>query len=224
MRTDLLSRSHDGDAVHPTIWGYATFRATRCHVGDVPGLPRSVVGRTDVVVPGLTPLELEHVQRRAVWRATARPGRLALAATLVAALTTLVGTWVLAERPLPLVAVVVAVGVLANVYGIVHLLSPRLSRTERHALRRAVEIRRARTAPASSTGMHVFVAMSAIEGAADALAETERALARELLWSAFEAVRRRDDDGVRHATSAMIRLAVRAVQSTRHGVTEEPLA
>ncbi len=224
MRTEQRPGRYDRDVVRPTLWGYATSRTTGCLLGDVPGLPRHLEGRTDVVVPGLTPDELEHLQRHAAWRATARPGRLALTAPLVAGVTVLVATWALAGRPLPLVALVVAAVVLANVHGIVYLLRPRLSRTERHALRRAVEIRRTHSAAGSSTGMHVLVAMSTVEGAADALGETARALARELLWSAVEAARRHDDDGVRHATSAMIRLAARAVQASPDGVPDEPPA
>ena len=56
------------------------------------------------------------------------------------------------------------------------------------------------------------------------LDDTDRALARALLWSALAAVRCQDRDGVRHATSAMIRLAVRAARSTRPGISEEPRA
>lgn len=224
MRTNLLSRSRDRDVLRPTVWGYATARTTSCLLGDVPGLPPHLVSRTDVVVPGLTPTELERVQRHAQWRATTRPGRLGVAAALAAGVATLVVTTMLVGRPLPLVAFLAAAGALAGVGVAVLLLGPRLSATERLALRRAVEIRRARSSPATSTGLHVLVAMSAVEGAGDALDETHQALARELLWSAFEAVRRHDDDGVRHATSAMLRLAVRAAQASRDGVPGEPLA
>lgn len=224
MRTNLLSRSRGRDVLRPTVWGYATARTTSCLLGEIPGLPPHLVSRTDVVVPGLTPLELEHVQRRVQWRATTRPGRVGVTAALAAGVTTLVVTAVLAGRPLPLIALVVAVGALVSVTGAALILGPHLSSTERRALRRAVEVRRTRNVPATSSGLHVLVAMSAVEGAGDALDESGRALARELLWSAFDAARHHDDDGIRHATSAMLGLAVRAARTTRDGFPGEPLA
>jgi hypothetical protein len=224
MRTYLQSGSRDRDVLRPTVWGYATARTTSCLLGEVPGLPPHLVRRTDVVVPGLTPLELEHVQRYAQWRATTRPRPHGVVGARVAGVAVLVVTAVLAGRPMPLVALAASVGVLLSVHGTVCLLGPRISRTERRALRRAIEVRRVRNAPPTSIGLHVLVAMSAVEGAGDALDASGRALARELLWSAFDAVRRGDDDGVRHTTSAMIHLAVRAARTARDGVPGEPLS
>jgi hypothetical protein len=224
MRTDLLSRSHTGAEVRPTVWGYASVRTTSCLLGEVPGVRPRLESRTDVVVPGLTPRELARVQRHVVWRSTARPGRLVVTTGLVAAVAALAGSWAQTGRPLPLVALVVGIVVLATVHGLVRAVGPRLGRTERVALRHAVEIRRTRAVDASSIATPLLVAMSAVEGAAEMLDETGRALARELLRSALDAVRRRDHDSVRHTTTAMLRLAVRAAQSARPGVTEEPLA
>lgn len=224
MRTDLLSRRHARAEVRPTVWGYATSRSTSCLLGQVPGLPSRRASRTDVVVPGLTPQELERAQRYVRWRATTRPVRLVVTASLVSALASLAGTSLAAGRPLPLAALVAGVVVGAGVLSLLRLLGPRPGAPERHALRCAVEIRRSRTVDGSSAGVPVLVAMSAVERAADALAETDRALARELLWSALDAVRRQDHDGARHATTAMLRLAVQAAQSARPGVAEEPLA
>ncbi|WP_265522743.1 hypothetical protein [Oerskovia flava] len=228
MRHEVLSRGRDADGIHPTIWGYAVLRHTRCLAGGVPGLPQTLLGRTDVVVPGLTPAELERVRRHADWYASVHPTRLGTVAGAAAALSTLlVGHLVpglLVTSPLVTVLAVALAGTTtASVHLFLRLMGPRLSQVERHALRSALEVRRARTVTGTSAGVHVLIAMSAVEGAEDVLDESQQALARELLLAAFEADRRHDTAGVRHATSAMLRLAVRAA-TARDGIPGEPLA
>ncbi|MFJ2521283.1 hypothetical protein ACIOWF_20135 [Cellulosimicrobium cellulans] len=223
MSTHLPSQSHDSDVLTPTLWGYAVTRVTTSLLGEVPGLPPHIVGRTDVVLPGLTPPEMERVRRFVQWRARARPGRLTAIAALATCTITLMATAALTGRAQTLTALIAAIGALACAAAVLRSCAPHLTRTENYALRRAVEVRRVRTSPASSSRLHVLSAMSAVEDAAGALDETGQALARELLWSAVDALRIQDSDQVRHATAAMIRLSVRATQATRDDFPRGPL-
>lgn len=211
---DEHARDDHGDAIRPTVWGYANVSLARPLQGDLPGVPRKLVRRSDVLVRGLTPRELGRVQRHAERQASVDGTRLALVSGAVAALATLVvghaalpaGTLALCVAAAALSAGALA-GLLARVGG------PLLSRVERRALRDAVVIHRVRVAPPTSAGMRVLVAMRAVENVEDRLVEQERALARELLWSALDAVRGNDADAVDASTAAMLRLAVRAARA-----------
>lgn len=68
--------------------------------------------------------------------------------------------------------------------------------------------------------MRVLVAMRAVENVEKHLDEQQQAVARELLWSALDAVRTGDAPALEDATAAMLRLAVRATTS-RLGARDE---
>ncbi len=122
------------------------------------------------------------------------------------------GRHLAAPETLLLAAVLGLVAALLTVV-LLHLTGPRLTRVERRALRRAVEIRRVRVAPPTSAVMRVLVAMSAVESVSGRLDEQDAALARELLWVSLDAVRRDDAAAVDEATGTMLRLAVRAART-----------
>ncbi len=135
------------DEIRPTVWGYVTWTTARCLQGDVAGAPARVVQRTDVLVPGLTPHELDRVRRHAEWRASVDVVRIGLVAGVTTALAALVaGRHLTAPETLLLAAVLGLVAALLTV-ALLHVTGPRLTRVERRALRRAVEIRRVRVAP-----------------------------------------------------------------------------
>ncbi len=215
--------AHDDhrDAIRPTVWGYATVSTSRPSQGDVPGVPRRVVRRSDVLVRGLTPRELDRVRRHADRHASVDGARLALVAGAAAALATLVVGHALpaANLVLCVAAAGLSAGTLAWLLSLVG--RPRLTRVERRALREAVEIHRLRTAPPTSAGMRVLVAMSAVESVDDRLDGQDQAIARELLWSALDAARTGDARGVESATAAMLRLAVRATTARLGTIRDE---
>lgn len=218
--TDRAHEDHR-DEIRPTVWGYSTWTTARCLQGAVAGAQDRIVQRTDVLVPGLTPRELDRVQRHAEWRTSVdgvRLGIVAGAATVIAAV--LVGRDL---APVVLVLVAALLGVTAALLTrvLLRVAGPRLSRVERRALRDAVEIRRVRVAPPTSAGMRVLVAMSAVESISGRLDEREAAIARELLWVALDAVRRDDVASVDDATAAMLRLTVRAARSPLPPVRDE---
>lgn len=201
------------DEIRPTVWGYVTWTTARCLQGDVPGAPARVVQRTDVLVPGLTPYELDRVRRHAEWRASVDVVRVGLVAGVTTALAALVaGRNLATPETLLLAAVLGLVAALLTVV-LLHVTGPRLTRVERRALRRTVEIRRVRVAPPTSAVMRVLVAMSAVESVSGRLDEQDAALARELLWVSLDAVRRDDAAAVDEATGTMLRLAVRAART-----------
>ncbi|MDF9877577.1 hypothetical protein [Cellulosimicrobium cellulans] len=201
------------DEIRPTVWGYSTWTTARCLQGAVAGAPDRIVQRTDVLVPGLTPRELDRVRRHAEWHASVDGVRLGLVGGVVTAIATLLVGHALAPVTLVVVAAVLGVAAALLTRTLLRVAGPRLSRVERRALRDAVEIRRVRVAPPSSAGMRVLVAMSAVESISGRLDEREAALARELLWVALDAVRRDDVASVDEATAAMLRLTVRAART-----------
>jgi len=217
---DERPRPDHREAIRPTVWGYATVSLARPLQGDVPGVARRLVRRSDVLVRGLTPRELRRVQRHAERQASVDGIRLALVTGAVAAVATFAVGHALPAETLALCVVAAAVssgalaGLLARVGG------PVLSRVERRALRDAVEIHRLRVAPPTSAGMRVLVAMRAVENVEKHLDEQQQAVARELLWSALDAVRTGDAPALEDATAAMLRLAVRATTS-RLGARDE---
>lgn len=216
-------RTHEDrqDEIRPTVWGYSTWTTARCLQGPVAGAPDRIVQRTDVLVPGLTPRELDRVRRHAEWHASVDGVRLGLVAGVATALAALLVGHALAPVALVVVAAVLGVTAALLTHALLRVAGPRLSRVERRALRDAVEIRRVRVAPPTSAGMRVLVAMSAVESISGRLDEHEAALARELLWVALDAVRRDDVADVDHATAAMLRLTVRAARSPLPPVRDE---
>jgi|GEM_PF-1267205 len=210
------------DEIRPTVWGYSTWTTARCLQGAVAGAPERIVQRTDVLVPGLTPRELDRVRRHAARRAAVDGLRPGVVAGALVALAVLVLGRDLAPAPLVLAAAVLGAGALLLTRALVHAAAgPRLTRVERRALRDAIEIRRVRVAPPTSAGMRVLVAMSAVESVSGRLDEREAAIARELLWAALDAVRRDDVADVDHATAAMLRITVRAARSPLPRVPDE---
>ncbi|UKJ62282.1 hypothetical protein H1Q78_10615 [Cellulosimicrobium cellulans] len=209
------------DEIRPTVWGYSTWTTARCLQGAVAGAPDRIVQRTDVLVPGLTPRELDRVRRHAEWHASVDGVRLGLVAGAVTAIAALLVGHALAPVTLVVVAAVLGVAAALLTRALLRVAGPRLSRVERRALRDAVEIRRVRVAPPSSAGMRVLVAMSAVESISGRLDEREAAVARELLWVALDAVRRDDVASVDEATAAMLRLTVRAARTPLPPVRDE---
>ncbi|QJW35957.1 hypothetical protein [Cellulosimicrobium protaetiae] len=220
-------RTHDDcrDEIRPTVWGYSTWTTARCAQGGVAGSPGRIVQRTDVLVPGLTPRELDRVRRHAEWHASVDGVRLGLVAGTLTALAVLGVGAAQGQSPATLVVVAATLGVAAALLarGLLHVAGPRLSRAERRALRDAVEIRRVRVAPPTSAGMRVLVSMSAVESISGRLDDREAAIARELLWVALDAVRRDDVAAVDEATGAMLRLTVRAARTPLPPVRDEHL-
>jgi len=216
-------RTHEDcqDEIRPTVWGYSTWTTARCLHGAVAGAPDRIVQRTDVLVPGLTPRELDRVRRHAEWQASVDGVRLGLVAGVATAIAALVVGHALAPVVLVLVAALLGVTAALLTRVLLRVAGPRLSRVERRALRDAVEIRRVRVAPPTSAGMRVLVAMSAVESISARLDEREAAIARELLWAALDAVRRDDVADVDDATSAMLRLTVRAARTPLPPVRDE---
>jgi hypothetical protein len=216
-------RTHEDcrDEIRPTVWGYSTWTTARCLQGAVGGAPARIVQRTDVLVPGLTPRELDRVRRHAEWHASVDGVRLGLVAGVATALAALLVGHALAPVALVLVAAILGATAALLAHALLRVAGPRLSRVERRALREAVEIRRVRVAPPTSAGMRVLVAMSAVESISGRLDEREAAIARELLWVALDAVRHDDVAGVDDATAAMLRLTVRAARSPLPPVRDE---
>ena len=216
-------RTHEDcrDEIRPTVWGYSTWTTARCLQGAVAGAPDRIVQRTDVLVPGLTPRELDRVRRHAEWHAAVDGVRLGIVAGAATAIAAVLVGHDLAPVALVLVAALLGLAAALLTPTLLRVAGPRLSRVERRALRDAVEIRRVRLAPPTSAGMRVLVAMSAVESISGRLDEQEAAIARELLWVALDAVRREDVAGVDHATAAMLRLTVRAARTPLPPVRDE---